>query len=104
MMARIAYAGLTNGELNLCQFENFVLDIDNCGSSGSGKTRKLRHTLSEDDQGIEHMVRELQGMSMPFEGSFTILERVSCNSSKSGKAGSSSGRRLSYSSKSNKIE
>ena len=101
----------TNGKQNLCQFENFVLGIDNCGSSGSSKTRKLRHTLSdEDDQSIAHMVRELQGMSMPGSGPFTVLERVSCNSSKSGKGGSSSsGRRLSSSasgsdSKSDKIE
>ena len=76
----------TNGKQNLCQFENFVLGIDNCGSSGSSKARKL-NTLSEDDQSIEHMVRELQGMSMPGSGSFTVLERVSCNSSKSGKGG-----------------
>jgi len=91
----------TNGKQNLCQFENFVLGIDNCGGGSSG-SRKL-NTLSEDDQSIEHMVRELQNMSMPGSGRFTALERVSCNSSKSGKGGSSSsGRRLSG--KSNKIE
>lgn len=99
----------TNGKQNLCQFDNFVLGIDNCGSSGSGKARKL-NTLSEDDQSIAHMIRDLQGMSMPGSGSFTALERVACNSSKSGKGGSSSsGRRLSSSasgsdSKSDKIE
>ena len=127
-----------NGELNLCQFDNSVVNLNTCTSGGydtpycgskTGKCGKARRLgLSEDDQGIEHMIRELQDMSMSMTGSgflspsfgysktgkagrsFTVLERVSCNSSKSksGKGSSSKSgkgrRRLSSSSKSDTIE
>ena len=111
----------TNGEVNVCQFENFVVNIDNCGGSGSsssGRARKLRSLGKSGKSGrkLKHGGRRAQnddaGDDYYYDddssgGSFTVLERVACNSSKSGKGGRrrlpSSGRRLS-SGKSNKIE
>ena len=78
----------TNGKQNLCQFENFVLNIDNCGDHNGGSSSR-RRTQDMSMAGSE-------SLSPSNGGLFTVLERVSCNSSKSGKGGSSSsGRGLS---------